>query len=200
MVCREAREPHLGVSETVKEKIMNLIGNNCAGAAAYKYVLNQQYNNPFIWCRTDVVTLAKEWTNINFKNIRLYNENEKDLSGFWHIIIDGKCNLRFSHHKFDPKCKTVQIIEPTDTRDAEIRYYKIWEYLVQKYYERLERMSTNEYPVFLFYQDWQDPPERLEELKKYTNRIIICPKTPGCGVIKNVRIHANEIKQSLSKF
>lgn len=179
---------------------MNLIGNNCAGAAAYKYVLNEKYNNPFIWCRTDIITLAAEWYNINFKNIRIYNENETNLSGFWHIIIDGKCNLRFSHHKFDPSAKTVQIIEPTDTQDAEIRYYKIWEYLAQKYFERLERMSHSELPVFLFYPDWQDPSSRLDELKKYTSRIIVCPKDPDCGVIKNVKIHAEYLKDELKKY
>ena len=178
---------------------MLIISNNCAGAAAYKYVLNEPYNNPFIWCRTDIVTLAKEWYSINFSNIKLYNECN-DLSGRWHIVLDNKCNIRFSHHKFDPSAKEVQIIEPTDTRDAEIRYYKIWEYLVKKYFERLNRVPVNVAPTFLFYEDWEDTNDKLEQLKQYTDRIVICPKSPGCGVIKNVRIHADELRTMLRRY
>ncbi len=177
---------------------MLIIGNNCCGAEIYKSVIKQQYNNPFIWCRTDIISLAKYWNNINFKNIDIFNENK--LLGFWHILIDNKCDLRFRHHKFDPKAKIPIIIQPTDTQDAEIRYCKIWELLVNDYNKRLNRMDLNEKPIFVFYEDWQDGPEKLEELKKYTDRIIIIPKIKGCGVVKTVRLKADYIKKELEKF
>lgn len=178
---------------------MLVISNNCAGAAAYKYVLEQQYNNPFIWCRTDIIALAKEWSSINFRNIKLYNDRD-DLLGKWHIDIDNKCSLRFSHHKFDPYATNVHITEPTDTQDAEIRYCKIWEYLVNKYFERLKRMPMNLYPIFLFYPDWEDTNDKLDTLKQHTDRIVVCPQTPNCGVIKNVRIHADELRSMFARY
>ena len=96
--------------------------------------------------------------------------------------------------------KEVQIVEPTDTKDAEIRYCKIWEYLVKKYIERLKRIPVNEPPTFLFYEDWEDTKDKLNQLRQYTDRIVICPKSPGCGVIKNVRTHADELRTMLSRY
>lgn len=177
---------------------MLIIGNNCCGAEIYRSVLKERYNNPFIWCRTNIVALAKNWDNINLENIELYNENK--LVGHWHLKIDDICDLRFTHHKFDPNAKSPIIIQPTDTRSAEIRYCKIWELIISDYNRRLSRMNFNDKPIFAFYEDREDGLDKLNELKKYTDRIIVIPKIEDCGVVKSVRLNAEFIKEELSRF
>ena len=56
---------------------MNIVCNNCGGADIYK--LNKmEFNNPFIWCAIfadDMITLIKNWDNINFNNYKLIRFN-----------------------------------------------------------------------------------------------------------------------------
>lgn len=173
---------------------MNIISCNCAGASIYKFVLNIPYNNPFVWCLTDVVSLAKYWGNIDFRNITLFNEH--DLDGIWHINIDGKVDVRYVHAKFDRNASKINIIQPTPTQNAEIRYNKIWEYLVHTYYKRLARMNTVEPPVYALY----NASKIYNKLCQYTDRIIDIPVDNTGGIVHGV-IEAKEyILNQLTRY
>ena len=47
---------------------MNLIGNSCISAYIQKYMLNQQFENPFCWCtvsQSDMSKLILNYDKIN---------------------------------------------------------------------------------------------------------------------------------------
>ena len=173
---------------------MNLISCNCAGASIYKFIINKPYNNPFIWCLTDVVSLAKYWGHINFHKIRIFNEH--DLDGIWHINIDNKVDVRYVHAVFDPNAQQVQIIQPTPTQNAEIRYNKIWEYLTYTYYKRLARMDVTEPPLYVLY----NANKVLPQLSQYTDRIIDIPVDTTGGIVHGVISARDYIMEKLAMF
>lgn len=124
---------------------MNIISNNCAGAAIYKYVLNSPYKNPFIWCTTNLEELIPHFYEINFARIKLYNESP-NLDKVWHIHIDEKIDCRFLHAKFDASKTTPYI------HDVDVYYNKIWEYLFDNYRKRVHRMlSDHDIPIYILY-------------------------------------------------
>lgn len=124
---------------------MNIISNNCAGAAIYKYVLASPYKNPFIWCTTNLDELIPHFYDINFARIKLYNESP-NLDKVWHILIDEKIDCRFLHAKFDATKATPYI------HDADVYYNKIWEYLYKNYYKRVHRMlDEHNEPIYVLY-------------------------------------------------
>lgn len=124
---------------------VNIISNNCAGAAIYKYVLQSSYQNPFIWCTTNVDQLMLHFHNIQFDKFSLFNES-KQLDKVWHIQIDNLIDCRFLHAKFDPAQQTPYI------HDVDVYYNKIWEYLVNNYVKRVQRMlRINTEPIYVLY-------------------------------------------------
>lgn len=173
---------------------MNIISNNCAGAACYKFVLNQPYNNPFVWCITDVVSLELYRKSINFNRIKLWNDN--DLTGIWHITIDDKVDCKFIHAFFDKNASSIQIIQPTASQNAEIRSNRIWEYLVQTYFRRLQRMPLNEDPVYVLY----NAPKTLERLNTVTDRIINVPVIDTGGIVNGIIHQSSYILNEIQRF
>lgn len=162
---------------------MNLISQNCLSGNIYKNKLKEEFSNPFIWTVIDfssMLYLVQNWNNINFKNYELVKDNEWNFS----ILIDKKVKIQYVHYKFNPNCK-----KPMLDNVGSIHYYKIWEYIIQKYEERLNRMlEKKEEPIFCIcnfntiFPDAIYTEEQLEILSKYKNVHILrgCEhKEPG---------------------
>jgi len=128
------------------EKI--LIGNDCATGFIYRDVLKTPYYSPFIWSSLTYdlfLQVIENYTTLNFKNIIV--GNDKPLDDF-HILIDNKIKLRFSHCKFDKLCSVPKII------DINVYYNKIWEYIQEKYIKRTERMLSSKInPIYILHFD-----------------------------------------------
>ena len=113
----------------------NIISNNCLGGYVYRDILKEEYQNPFIWTRldnTDLINLLENFDTLNFKNIELFKESNK-LEKF-RLKIDNKIKLQFNHYLFDSKYDKPTII------GIDVHYNKIWEYIVNVYLRRLNRM------------------------------------------------------------
>lgn len=162
---------------------MNLISQNCLSGNIYQNCLREQFSNPFIWTVIDfssMLYLIQNWKSINFKNYELV----KDTNWNFSIIIDGKVKVQYVHYLFDKNCKT-----PMLDNVGSIHYYKMWEYIIQKYEERLNRMlEKNEDPIFCIcnfrsiFPDAIYTEEQLEILSNYKNVHILrgCEhKEPG---------------------
>ena len=115
--------------------------------------------------------LIQNWNNINFKNYEL----TKDLKWNFSIIIDNNVKIQFVHYKFNPACKKITV-----DNSRNIFYYKIWEYIIQKFEERLNRMiEKKEQPIFCIcnfdtiYPDAIYTNEQLNILSKYDNVYIL---------------------------
>lgn len=123
---------------------MNLITNRCLGAYIYRDVLHEQYKNPFIWTgieTPDFQRLFEFYDSIDFNKTIIGAENPQELKHFY-LVIDGKVRVDYSHVLFE-RTATSPIL-----RGNNIYYNKPWEYIVDKYAERLLRMI--EPPVFMF--------------------------------------------------
>lgn len=145
----------------------NIITNNCLGGHIYRDVLKTEYKNPFIWCFLEpYFDFIQNYPNINLFNYKLEKIDKK--LGRFKIVIDNKYELKFWHYYFDKNAKTLII----DGRN--VRYNKIWEYIVQKYEERTKRMlNKKEEPIFIIgssnsgQQFTQKEQEKFLELTKY---------------------------------
>lgn len=162
---------------------MNIISQNCLAGNIYKNHLKSEFENPFIWTVIDfnsMLYLIQNWNSINFKNYELVKDKNWNFS----IIIDEKIKIQYVHYKFNPACKNLM-----KDKIGNIYYCKIWEYIVHKYEERMNRMlAKNEEPIFCIcnfntiFPDAIYTEEQLEILSKYKNVHILrgCEyKEPG---------------------
>lgn len=146
---------------------MNIISNCCLGGFVYKDVIEQQFSNPFIWAwlnQEDMVYLVQNYDKINFKNYELSTYNNLPLKDevCFQMNIDDKIKIIYSHYQFIKNKDTLEI----DRKRNMVYHNRIWEYVVAKYNERLERMfSENKKPVFL-----------------------ICDNREGCGTFSKKQI------------
>lgn len=148
---------------------MIFISHNCLAGHLY-HLIGQKYTCPFIWTVIDfnsMKTLITEWDKINFKNYRL----EKDDKWNFKIVIDDKIKVQYVHYKFDPTASVLIKKGPGD-----IYYNRIWEYIISRYEERINRMNNeNTKPVFCIanfntiFPDAIYSEEQLKELEKYEN-------------------------------
>lgn len=118
---------------------MNIISHNCVSGRIYQ-MEGLRYENPFIWCvipPEDFYYLYKNYDKINYKNIVLEKENND-----YKLIIDGKIRLYYVHYKYAEDCEI-----PTKKTEIDIFYNKIEEYIIEKYFTRLERMKDK--PIFI---------------------------------------------------
>ena len=150
---------------------MNIISNNCAGAAIYKYVLNTEYQNPFIWCFTDLKALVAKFDSINWTSVKIYNEMP-NLLGRWHLCIDNMVDMNFVHAYWDPSHETPYIDQ------WNVRYNRIWQYLMDKYVKRVKRMLDHkESPIYVVNIQTQPGVQLAEYMQSQTHRLlIISPK------------------------
>lgn len=123
------------------EKSRNIVCNDCVGARIYQEK-KHNYANPFSWCLIppkDFEVLYKNFNTINFKNYRL------DKEGQWYkIIIDDKVTVFYPHYRYDPNFKEIKSKKPGDLN---VYYYKIEDYIKERYEARLARMSGK--PIFV---------------------------------------------------
>lgn len=126
---------------------MNIITNNCLGGHIYRDVLKTEYQNPFIWCFLEpYFDFIKEYPNINLKNYEIKKIEENSLKRF-KLVIDNKYELKFWHYWFDEKSEKPII------SDRNVKYNKIWEYIVEKYETRLKRINENDEICFAYYSN-----------------------------------------------
>lgn len=118
---------------------MNVISNNCCGAYFYNSI-NQRQLNPFRFCWFDAEScfnIIQQYDTINFTNYTLTH----DANWMFYLNIDNQINVCMYHQLFD---KNYNI--PTKVGEN-IRYCKIWEYIVEQYDRRLSLMTED--PVFI---------------------------------------------------
>lgn len=173
---------------------MNLISQNCLSGNIYKNHLKEEFGNPFIWTVIDfnsMLYLIQNWNTINFKNYELVKDNNWNFS----IIIDEKVKVQYVHYIFDPDAKTVQI--HCNVR-GDIKYCKIWEYIIKKYEERLNRMlDKKEEPIFCIcnsdtiYKDAIYTEEQLKLLEKFKN-VRILRGHEHSNVVNNANLFYNK--------
>lgn len=154
---------------------MNLISHNCLSGYLYKNHLNERFENPFIWTVIDFnsfIYMIKNWEKINFNNYVLC----KDEKWNFYIIIDEHIKIQYVHYKFD---KNVSFCDKTGP-GTDIRSNKIWEYIIEKYEERVSRMITNnEKPIFCVcnsktvFNDCKYTNEQLNILRTFNNVFIL---------------------------
>lgn len=122
----------------------NLIGNSCIASWITTKLLNQAFINPFTWCIMDFESsynLVKNWENINFNNYELVKDNNWNFS----IIIDKIIKVQYVHYHFDKNANSII------SKNNDIFYNKIWEYIIDKYVQRINRMLELKIePVFMF--------------------------------------------------
>lgn len=118
---------------------MNILSTNCLGAFIYRDVLNIPYNNPFIWTTfsfKDFKTLITDYEKINFKNVELFKEGN-EFSNNFNLRIDDKITLKNTHIFFDKNQSTLL------KKNNCVFYNKPWEYIIEKYNNRITRMDNN---------------------------------------------------------
>lgn len=131
---------------------MNLIGNCCI-SNYIEQKAGQGRANPFTWINLDfnsLYYLMTNWETINWNNYELSKEPHRYNKGQEQFIItiDNNIKLEYVHFLFDKNHKIPNIV------GHDVRYCKIWEYIVQKYEERLKRMlGRKEPPVFI--TEWE---------------------------------------------
>ena len=130
---------------------MNIICNSCAGGHIYKSCFNTRFQNPFIWNLIDfnsMLYMIQHYEKINFKDYELIKDENWNFS----IIIDKSVKIKYVHYHFNKNYKMIT------KKGMEVYYNKIWEYIVQKYEDRISRMLANkDKPIFVF-ADWWDRP------------------------------------------
>lgn len=127
---------------------MNIISNLCLGAFTYK-LMNQEFNNPFMWSvlvRDDLIHLIENYDSINWFNVTIHSASELDYiitKNIYYLTVDNKFNIVYLHYVFSPECTSIT------TKGVNVYYNKIWEYIIEKYVTRVKRMlSLNEPPCF----------------------------------------------------
>lgn len=147
---------------------MNIISSNCLSGHLYRDYLNTEFENPFAWTVIDfksMLYLVEKWNTINFKNYELV----KDINWNFSIIIDNNVKVQYVHYKFSPKATTILQTKPS----TDIFYNKIWEYIVDVYNKRLNRMTNP--PLFCImnfktiFKDAIYTNEQLDILSKFDN-------------------------------
>lgn len=158
--------------------MLNIIADSCIGADIYKYHLKQPYQNPFCWSTMSSDSMAyliQNYNNINFNNYKL----TKDKNWNFSIIIDNKIKVNYVHYCFSKNDKKIRI------DIADVYYNKIWEYIIEKYEERKNRLlKNNEEPIFIFGSTWKYCNESIIEkiIKIKTNYKIIFVINFNCNI------------------
>lgn len=162
---------------------MNIICNNCGGADFY-HMSKCEYTNPFIWCLIfpeDMYALIENYDKIDFTEFDIkklsadlaksenwgeFNEHNRILG----LRIDDCFDVYYTHYAFDAKCVT------PERRGPNLFYCKNFEYVVDKYEERLKKLNSTEVPCFLIIaykrHGWTE--EKLNHLIKLDTKYKIC--------------------------
>lgn len=126
---------------------MQIISNNCLGGFIYRF-LNKEFNNPFIWSlilNPYFEELIENLKTINYNDFTL-NKSTKKLDTF-NLLINNKIKLDYIHYHFNENFNKPTICDKygkPDKTGVDVYYNKIWEYIVEKYLNRLNRMDLND--------------------------------------------------------
>ena len=130
----------------VNTVIKNIISNCCLGGALYRDYY-KKFHNPFIWSvllPNDVITIIKEYDNINFNNYEILPSNILNLNDIFKVRIDNKIDLHFVHYRNSKN----DINGRKHIFDLFINDSK--KYVETKYKNRLARMiENNQKPIFV---------------------------------------------------
>ena len=131
---------------------MNLIGNCCISSNLLrKWGFGN--TNPFSWVELDFdsfYNLLTDYENINWEDIKLSHRPHPYTEGqvVFELTIDNRVKLTFIHMLYDAHAKKPIV------HIADVYYCRIWEYIIQKYFERLQIMlESNKEPIFV--TEWE---------------------------------------------
>ena len=167
---------------------MFVISNNCCGGMVYR-MTKVQFNNPFMWAvcpYRGIKYIMEHLYDINWGNITLSESKLRKRS--YIITVDNAFPIHFVHYKFNKKVKKPTVVTHGSNQDddwsSDIEWNHIWEYVVEKYIERVKRMvNLQEQPCFVLHEDKFDNeayPVTLKELAEHESsfkRIIITTDT-----------------------
>lgn len=130
---------------------MNLIGNCCISNFISK-IAGEGNTNPFTWIDLDfdsLYYLITNWENVKWNDYEINRvKHPYKKCDLFEIVIENKVHLRYIHYLFEKTATTPKVF------GHDVRYCRIWEYVVQKYEERKQRMlKRNEKPVFI--TEWE---------------------------------------------
>lgn len=196
---------------------MNIISNCCLGAYTYQR-MNMPYNNPFMWSimrYDDIASIIQNWANIKWNNIDLSSAdtlgpeyypsefplNERYRTRTYYITIDHQITVWYVHY-----LNSTRHAVPTRVNGIDIAYNKIWEYVVEKYRERVGRMILQTtHPIFYLMKTRHLTIEDMAKLDKlcavYGYKCIIAHnKVNGNLSADNIiDVHTDDIKLCASE-
>ena len=124
------------------------------------YRLNKiAFNNPFVWAIVsykDIYYLMNNFYDIN------WNTFDVEKSTIWEdtylVNVDNNLKIHYLHYKYNPKALKPQKVLYSNSIDDEwngnVIYNKIWDYVEEKYMDRVKRMKElKEPPVFLIHEE-----------------------------------------------
>lgn len=132
---------------------MLVIGNNCCGSMLYR-MCKCQFNSPFTWAIVpydSIINMMSNLYEINWHKIKL--QPSYIWENTYEILVDNLIHIHYLHYKFNPKAIKPQAIHIKnsikDEWNGNIEFCRIWEYVVDKYLDRVNRMChSGEEPVF----------------------------------------------------
>lgn len=135
----------------INKESMNLIGNCCI-SNFISQIAGEGNTNPFTWIDMDfnsLYYLIINWENVKWNDYKIvkvpHPYQNRDM---FEIVIENKVHLRYVHYLYDKNVLQIKTVKQN------VYYYKIWEYIVQKYEERKQRMlERNEKPMFI--TEWE---------------------------------------------
>ena len=126
---------------------MNLISNCCLGAWTYEQA-QIEYNNPFMWAKTNAdsfLYLMKNYDKIDLENIfTLQKHKRPDGCLYYSIIVNDNLEIEFTHYLEAYKKENEKKL------GGDRFIYEAYKYTVEKYQDRVNRLKeTNELPTFV---------------------------------------------------
>ena len=137
-----------------------IISNTCVGSYIQRDFIKKPYDNPFCWNiipAESMKILITDFHNINFKKYKLVKDEKWNFS----VIIDDKVKVNYVHYLFSKDDAVPRI------KNVDVYYNKIWEYIVEKYEIRTQRMlSSQEEPIFIIGTTWPGNYYNKNEIEK----------------------------------
>ena len=167
---------------------MNIIANDCTGGFIYRDILKMEYSNPFIFSKVlldDFIYLVNNYKTINFRKFKLCQSSEWRF----YIRVDDSINIQYNHYRFDPTINGIKKDPPN------VYSNHIWEYVVSKYINRLDRMVDP--PIFIGHYDYGQLGEWDSTLTiEKVNRFVKCLQEleQPAIIISELPILANDTK------
>ena len=123
----------------------NIISNCCLGGHLYR-TQGIPYQNPFVWSAVlaeSMKTLISSFDRIEWANVVVEKCDWVKYAGTprYMLVVDNKIKIYYTHYIKDDRYDTPVV------NDVDVFYKDIEQYIIDKYTNRLQRMSSN--PVFI---------------------------------------------------